>query len=56
MRSIEEIETLEKNLRLKRSKQKKCKKDAVAKLKRLILKHKLTKGNIRGKAMMQLKV
>ena len=32
------------------------KKNAVAEVKRLILKHKLTKGDIRGKAMKQLEL
>ena len=54
-RSLEEIEALEKELAAeKKQALKEYKKNAVATVNRLILKHKLTKGYIRGKAMKQL--
>ena len=54
-RTLEEIEALEKELATEQKKTiKEGKKDAIAEVKRLILKHKLTKGDIRGKAMKQL--
>ena len=54
-RSLEEIEAQEKELAAEKKQAiKEGKKDAVAEVKRLILKHKLTKGDIRGKAMKQL--
>ena len=54
-RTLEEIEVLEKELAAEKKQAiKEGKKDAVAEVKRLILKHKLTKGDIRGKAMKQL--
>ena len=54
-RSLEEIEAQEKELAAEKKQAiKEGKKDAVAEVKRLILKHNLTKGDIRGKAIKQL--
>ena len=50
-RTLEEIEAQEKELAAEKKQAiKEVKKDAVAEVKRLILKHNLTKGDIRGKA------
>lgn len=55
VRSIAEIEAEEKRLaEEKKAALKEHKKGAVAEVKRLILEYKLTKGDIRGKAMKQL--
>ena len=54
-RSLEEIEAQEKELAAEKKQAiKEGKKDAVAEVKRLILKHNLTKGDIRGKAIKHL--
>ena len=56
-RSLEEIEVQEKELAAEKKQAiKEGKKDAVAEVKRLILKHKLTKGDIRGNEMKQLEL
>jgi len=55
VRSIQEIEALEKELaKEKKAALKAHKKNAVAEVKKLIIDYKLTKGDIRGKAMKQL--
>jgi len=55
VRSIQEIEALEKELaKEKKEAMKAHKKNAVAEVKKLIIDYKLTKGDIRGKAMKQL--
>lgn len=55
VRSIEEIEEQEKELaKEKKAAIKAHKKNAVAEVKKLIIDYKLTKGDIRGKAMKQL--
>ena len=54
-RTLEEIEALEKELGAEKKQAiKEGKKDAVDEVKRLILKHSLTKGDIRGKALKQI--
>jgi hypothetical protein len=54
-RSLEEIEAQEKELAAeKKQALKEHKKNAVATVKKLIVDYKLTKGDIRGKAMKQL--
>ena len=54
-RSLEEIEAQEKELAAeKRQALKEHKKNAVATVKKLIVDYKLTKGDIRGKALKQL--
>jgi hypothetical protein len=54
-RTLEEIEALEKELAAeKRQALKEHKKNAVATVKKLIVDYKLTKGDIRGKALKQL--
>jgi|TARA_R110000851_G_scaffold917_4_gene3134 hypothetical protein len=54
-RSLEEIEANEKELAAeKKQALKEHKKNAVATVKKLIVDYKLTKGDIRGKAMKQL--
>ena len=54
-RSLEEIEAQEKELVAeKKQALKEHKKDAVTTVKKLIVDYKLTKGDIRGKAMKQL--
>ena len=54
-RSLEEIEAQEKELAAeKKQALKEHKKDAVATVKKLIVDYKLTKGDIRGKALKQL--
>ena len=56
-RSLEEIEAQEKELAAeKKQALKEHKKDAVATVKKLIVDYKLTKGDIRGKALKQLGV
>jgi hypothetical protein len=55
VRSIQEIEAQEKELaKEKKEALKAHKKDAVKEVKKLIIDYKLTKGDIRGKAMKQL--
>ena len=57
VRSLEEIQADKKRLaEEEREALKAHKKDAVAEVKRLILKHNLTKGDIRGKALKQLEL
>ena len=57
VRSLEEIQADKKRLaEEEREALKAHKKDAVVEVKRLILKHNLTKGDIRGKALKQLEV
>ena len=52
---LKKLEAIEKELVAEKKQAiKEGKKDAVAEVKRLILKHSLTKGDIRGKAMKQL--
>ena len=54
-RTLEEIEALEKELAAEKKQAiKEGKKDAVATVKKLIVDYKLTKGDIRGKALKQL--
>jgi hypothetical protein len=56
-RSLEEIEANEKELAAeKKQALKEHKKNAVATVKKLIVDYKLTKGDIRGKAMKQLDI
>ena len=56
-RSLEEIEANEKELAAeKKQALKEHKKNAVATVKNLIVDYKLTKGDIRGKAMKQLDI
>jgi hypothetical protein len=56
-RSLEEIEAQEKELAAeKKQALKEHKKDAVATVKKLIVDYKLTKGDIRGKALKQLEL
>ena len=56
-RSLEEIEAQEKELAAeKKQALKEHKKNAVATVKKLIVDYKLTKGDIRGKAMKQLDI
>ena len=56
-RSLEEIEANEKELAAeKKQALKEHKKNAVASVKKLIVDYKLTKGDIRGKAMKQLDI
>ncbi len=53
--SIQLLDQLKKELAAEKKQAiKEGKKDAVAEVKRLIIKHKLTKGDIRGKALEQL--
>jgi len=55
VRSLEEIKAQEKELaKEKKAALKAHKKNAVAEVKKLIVDYKLTKGDIRGKAMKQL--
>jgi len=54
-RSLEEIEAQEKELAAEKKQALKAhKKDAIAEVKKLIVEYKLTKGDIRGKAIKQL--
>ena len=56
-RSLEEIEAQEKELAAeKKQALKEHKKNAVATVKKLIVDYKLTKGDIRGKALIQLEL
>jgi hypothetical protein len=56
-RSLEEIEAQEKELAAeKKQALKEYKKNAVATVKKLIVDYKLTKGDIRGKALKQLDI
>ena len=56
-RSLEEIEAQEKELAAEKKQALKAhKKNAVAEVKKLILQYNLTKGDIRGKALKQLKL
>jgi len=56
-RSLEEIEAQEKELAAeKKQALKEHKKNAVATVKKLIIDYKLTKGDIRGKALKQLEL
>ena len=56
-RSLEEIEAQEKELAAeKKQALKEHKKNAVAKVNKLIVDYKLTKGDIRGKALKQLEL
>ena len=56
-RSLEEIEAQEKELAAeKKQALKEHKKNAVASVKKLIVDYKLTKGDIRGKALKQLEL
>ena len=56
-RSLEEIEAQEKELAAEQKQAlKEHKKSAVAKVKKLIVDYKLTKGDIRGKALKQLEL
>jgi len=57
VRSLEEIEAQEKELAAdKKQALKEHKKNAVATVKKLIVDYKLTKGDIRGKALKQLEL
>ena len=56
-RSLEEIEAQEKELAAEKKQALKAhKKNAVAEVKKLIVDYKLTKGDIRGKALKQLEL